>query len=45
MRGSGGTEGGIGLFLIGMGLAVLGAYLFFDSVLVSTGPRGLFSAG
>jgi len=36
MRGSGGTEGGTPLFLIGLALAGLGGYLFFDSVRVTT---------
>jgi len=43
MRGSGGTEGGAGKFLIGFGLAALALYLFFDSVRVATGDLGLFS--
>lgn len=43
MRGSGGTEGGIGQFALGFGLAVLALYLFFDSVRVSTAPRGALS--
>ncbi len=42
MRGSGGTEGGLGLFVVGAILAVLGIYLFFDSVGVRT-DDGLFS--
>lgn len=36
MRGSGGTDGGVGMFFIGLGLAVLAVYLFFDSVRVTT---------
>jgi hypothetical protein len=43
MRGSGGTEGGTGKFLIGFGLSALALYLFFDSVRVSTAELGLFS--
>jgi len=43
MRGSGGTEGGVGKFTIGLGLAVLAVYLFFDSVKVSTAGHGLVS--
>lgn len=43
MRGSGGTEGGTGKFLIGFGLSALALYLFFDSVHVSTGDLGLFT--
>jgi hypothetical protein len=42
MRGAGGTEGGIVLFFIGLGLATLGLYFFFDSVYVTT-AQGLFS--
>ena len=42
MRGSGGTEGGIWMFFIGLGLAALGAYFFFDSVRVVSG-MGFFS--
>ncbi|MDH3583854.1 MAG: hypothetical protein OER86_06530 [Phycisphaerae bacterium] len=42
MRGSGGTDGGLSLFLIGLGLSALGVYLFFDSVRVTTG-MGLIS--
>ncbi len=44
MKGSGGTEGGIGQFFIGLVLAGLGIYLFFDSVRVTTG-LGLISGG
>ncbi len=43
MRGSGGTDGGAGKFLIGFGLSGLALYLFFDSVRVETGGLGLFS--
>ena len=43
MRGSGGTEGGVGLFAIGFCLAILALYLFFDSVKVSTEGFGLMS--
>jgi hypothetical protein len=43
MRGSGGTEGGTGKFLIGFGLSALALYLFFDSVRVSTADLGVFS--
>jgi hypothetical protein len=43
MRGSGGTEGGTGKFLIGFGLAALALYLFFDSVRVATANLGLFT--
>ncbi|MDA1054655.1 MAG: hypothetical protein O3C40_29860 [Planctomycetota bacterium] len=44
MKGSGGTEGGVGQFFIGLVLAGLGMYLFFDSVRVTTGI-GLLSGG
>jgi uncharacterized protein len=43
MRGAGGTDGGLGQFLVGFGLAGLSAYLFFDSVRVSTGQAGWVS--
>jgi len=43
MRGSGGTEGGLGQYAVGFGLAVLAVYLFFDSVVVSTGGHGWVS--
>jgi hypothetical protein len=45
MKGSGGTEGGVGMFFVGFGLAALGVYLFFNSVYATTGPGmlgGLF---
>src|SRR5687767_6173536 len=37
MRGSGGSEGGVGLFVIGCGLAGLAIYFLLDSVLVTAG--------
>lgn len=43
MRGSGGTEGGLGQYAIGLCLCVLAAYLFFDSVKVSTAGHGWVS--
>lgn len=43
LKGSGGTEGGIGLFTVGFALAIGALYFFFDSVNVSTGNYGLFS--
>jgi uncharacterized protein len=43
MRGSGGSEGGLGKFAIGFGLSALATYLFFDSVKVTTGGHGLIS--
>jgi hypothetical protein len=36
VRGAGGTPGGLGSFLIGLGLIVGGGYLFADRVTVST---------
>jgi len=36
-RGAGGTEGGIGTFLIGFVMAVAGAYLLTNQVTVTTG--------
>jgi hypothetical protein len=43
MKGSGGTEGGTGLFLTGFALAAASAWFFFDSVRVTTGAHGFFS--
>jgi len=43
MKGSGGTEGGIADFVIGVCLAGLAVYLFFDSVRMTTGGHGLVS--
>jgi hypothetical protein len=43
VRGSGGTDGGVGLFFFGLLMAVGSVYLFFDSVRVMTGQGGLFS--
>jgi hypothetical protein len=37
IRGAGGTSGGIGLFLIGLGMAVAGAYLITTQVTVTSG--------
>jgi len=45
MRGSGGTEGGVGQFVLGLVLAIVGTYLFFDSVRVQTGQAGWISRG
>ena len=42
MKGSGGTDGGLGLFATGFCLAALGVYFFFDSVRFTTAP-GLLS--
>jgi hypothetical protein len=41
--GSGGTQGGIGLFALGFALTGVALYFFFDSVRVSTGHHGLLS--
>lgn len=38
MRNPGGTPGGGGMFLVGLGLSGLATYLFFWSVMVHTGP-------
>ncbi len=43
MRGSGGTDGGVGKFVIGFALSALATYLFFDSVRVGTGGMGAIS--
>ena len=43
MRGSGGTQGGVPQFAIGMFLAALGTYLFFHSVRVSSMEHGIIS--
>jgi hypothetical protein len=37
LRGAGGTSGGIGLFLLGLGMAVAGGYLLTTQVTVSSG--------
>jgi len=37
IRGAGGTSGGIGLFLLGLGMAVAGAYLITTQVTVTSG--------
>jgi hypothetical protein len=42
MRGAGGTEGGIGQFLLGLAMAVGGAYLLTQQVMVSSGFWGWF---
>ncbi|MCX7047610.1 MAG: hypothetical protein NTX50_19265 [Candidatus Sumerlaeota bacterium] len=43
MRGSGGTEGGLGLFAIGFGLSAVAMYVFLDSVQVTTANGGLIT--
>lgn len=40
MKGSGGTDGGVGKFALGFLLAVVAVYFFFDSVRVSTMGAG-----
>jgi hypothetical protein len=42
MRGAGGTEGGVGQFLLGLVMAVGGAYLLTQQVMVTTGFWGWF---
>jgi hypothetical protein len=36
-RGAGGTSGGIGMFLFGLGMAIAGAYLLTNQVTVTSG--------
>ena len=43
MKGAGGTEGGIGKFVIGFLMAAVAVYLFFDSVRVITDGAGWIS--
>ncbi len=43
MRGSGGSDGGLGQFVIGLVMSVVAVYLFFDSVLVRTDGGGMIS--
>jgi hypothetical protein len=42
MRGAGGTTGGIGQFLLGLAMAVGGAYLLTSQVTVTSGFWGYF---
>jgi hypothetical protein len=42
MRGAGGTDGGIGQFLLGLVMAVGGAYLLTQQVMVTSGFWGWF---
>jgi hypothetical protein len=42
MRGAGGTEGGVGQFLLGLVMAVGGAYLLTQQVVVTSGFWGWF---
>jgi len=44
MRGSGGSEGGIGMFSIGFVLSLLSLYFFFDSVQVTTQGFGALTS-
>jgi hypothetical protein len=37
LRGAGGTKGGVGEFLVGLGMAVAGGYLLTNQVTVTTG--------
>jgi uncharacterized protein len=37
LRGAGGTSGGIGMFLIGLAMAVAGAYMLTNRVMVTSG--------
>ena|SRR5215510_2730315 len=37
LRGAGGTPGGIGQFLLGTGMIIIGGYLFTDRIVVTTG--------
>ncbi|MBB3204636.1 hypothetical protein FHS27_000400 [Rhodopirellula rubra] len=43
MKGSGGTDGGVGLFFFGLLMVIGGIYFFFDSVRVTTGHAGILS--
>jgi hypothetical protein len=43
VRGSGGTEGGTGMFGLGVVMAIAAVYIFFDSIRVSTGHAGVVS--
>ena len=42
MRGAGGTSGGLGEFLMGMGLIVVGGYLLLKQIIVSSGGWSLW---
>jgi uncharacterized protein len=43
MRGSGGTQGGVGQFAIGFVLSIVSLYFFFNSVQVTSGTNGWIS--
>jgi len=42
MRGAGGSPGGLGEFLIGLGLVVAGGYLLMKQIMVSSGGWSLY---
>ncbi|MFO1495475.1 MAG: hypothetical protein U1F26_12560 [Lysobacterales bacterium] len=42
MRGAGGTPGGLGEFLLGLGMIVVGGYLLMKQVIVTSGGWSLF---
>lgn len=42
MRGAGGTPGGLGEFLVGLGLVVVGGYLFMQQVIVTSGGWSVY---
>ena len=42
MRGAGGTEGGVGTFVLGLAMAVAGGYLLTTQVTVTSGFWGYF---
>lgn len=42
MRGAGGTPGGLGEFLLGLGLIVVGGYLLMKQVIVTSGGWSLY---
>jgi uncharacterized protein len=42
MRGAGGTPGGLGEFLLGLGLVVVGGYLLLKQVIVTSGGWSLY---
>ena len=44
LRDVGGSPGGLGTFLVGLGLAIVGAYLLLDRVTVSGGYWGWFGS-
>ena len=42
MRGAGGSPGGLGEFLMGLGLIVVGGYLLMQQIMVSSGGWSLY---